>query len=88
MVQCWLHIWNIFKVSGTGPLSERIYQGDDDQWYYRTRGNQSAGPFPDHNSAEQALKDQISAWAPQPKAAWSRHFQPSKIFRRSATRQS
>lgn len=72
-------------------MSERIYQGEDDQWYYRTRGKHAVGPFANRLLAEQALAKQVRSWSGQradPRSVWPRGLQPSKIFRRSATRQS
>jgi hypothetical protein len=73
----------------SGDVSERIFQDEDEQWYYRTRGNHAIGPFPNQHLAEQALAKKIRSWAGRadPKAVWPRHLQPSRIWRRSGTTQ-
>jgi len=69
-------------------VNERIYLGDDEQWYYRARGNTSVGPFTSRQQAEEALAKQIRGWSGRahPRSAWSREVKTPKIFRRSATR--
>ena len=69
-------------------MDERIYKDEDELWYYRTRGNHSVGPFDSHLLAQQALEKKIRGWGGPslPRAVWPRHFQASRLFRRSATR--
>ena len=71
-------------------VDERIYKGDNEQWYYRARGNHSVGPFESSHLAEKALTKQINSWSGKtgPSSVWPRHLQPSRIFRRSAPRHS
>ena len=40
---------------------QRIYQGEDAQWYFNVRGNQSMGPYSTYHNAETALKAHVSA---------------------------
>ncbi len=40
---------------------DRIYQGEDAQWYFNVRGNQTIGPFTNHLEAESALADHVQA---------------------------
>ena len=35
--------------------TDRIYQDDDDRWYFNVRGNLAKGPFASFNEAEDAL---------------------------------
>ncbi len=35
--------------------SDRIYQGEDERWYFNVRGNLAKGPFPTCQAAEDAL---------------------------------
>ena len=35
--------------------TDRIYQGEDDHWYFNVRGNQAKGPFTSYADAEAAL---------------------------------
>ncbi|NOX49964.1 MAG: hypothetical protein GXP16_05420 [Gammaproteobacteria bacterium] len=71
-------------------MIERIYQENEGLWYYRTRGNHAVGPFENKTAAEKALKKQIRSWAGRasPKPVWPRTWHPTRLFRRSATRQS
>ncbi|MCB1686105.1 MAG: hypothetical protein KDI31_16530 [Pseudomonadales bacterium] len=39
--------------------SQRIYQGEDGQWYFGVRGNQVKGPFPTEHNASVALDAHI-----------------------------
>ena len=75
-----------------GPVSmhDRIFQGEDNAWYYRVRGNHEMGPFENRRVAEEALAKQMRSWAGRagPSATWSRTLHPARIFRRSAPRQS
>lgn len=38
---------------------QRIYQGEDDQWYFDVRGNQVKGPFSTQHNASVALNAHI-----------------------------
>jgi hypothetical protein len=71
-------------------MDERIYKGENEEWFYRARGNHSVGPFENYHSAEKALTKQINSWSGKagPIATWPRQLKPSRIFRRSATRHS
>jgi len=40
---------------------DRIYQGQDAQWYFNVRGNHKMGPFATHFDAEQALTVHVDA---------------------------
>jgi hypothetical protein len=42
--------------------SDRIYQGDDDHWYFNVRGNLAKGPFESHHEAEQVLGLHLRQW--------------------------
>jgi hypothetical protein len=41
--------------------TQRIYQGQDAQWYFNVRGNQSMGPYSTYQNAELALTAHVSA---------------------------
>ncbi|NKC00672.1 MAG: hypothetical protein GKR90_19565 [Pseudomonadales bacterium] len=71
-------------------MSDRIYQGEDNQWYYRVRGNQAIGPFESHSEAQSKLSRQLKTWTGRsgPAAVWPRDWHPGRILRRSATRQT
>ena len=71
-------------------MNDRIYQGNDARWYYRVRGNQVVGPFDTYNDAQSKLNKQMNHWTGRsgPIAVWPRHWQPARLLRRSATRQT
>ena len=71
-------------------MNNRIYQGQDSQWYYRVRGNQAVGPFETYNDAQRKLDKQMKAWTGRggPLSTWPRSWQPARMLRRSATRQT
>lgn len=76
--------------SNNTMANERIYQGENQQWYYRVRGNHEVGPFATHSLADAALKRQMKGWRGMagPKIQWPRSLQPGRLFRRSVSRQS
>ena len=41
--------------------SDRIYQHNDDQWYFNVRGNQAMGPYATHLDASTALDKHVGA---------------------------
>lgn len=70
-------------------MKDRIYQdGEDQQFYYRARGNQVVGPFDTRQHAQKSLDRLTRQWAASPgrKSTWALALQPARIFRRSATR--
>ncbi len=71
-------------------MHDRIYQGEDEQWYYRVRGNAAVGPFNNRMDAERKLGKQLRSWGGNagPLASWPRGWHPARVFRRSATRQT
>jgi len=40
--------------------TQRIYQGEDAQWHFNVRGNQSMGPYDSYQNAELALTAHVS----------------------------
>ncbi|MGE0624210.1 MAG: DUF6316 family protein [Pseudomonadales bacterium] len=42
--------------------SDRIYQGDDDRWYFNVRGNMAKGPYETRADAEKALLAHVRQW--------------------------
>ena len=61
----------------------RIYQGDDDQWYFKVRGNQTMGPYPNHSDAQHALGVFVSACRERVEGRfrWPRIFHPLRLRR-------
>ena len=39
--------------------TDRIFQGEDDQWYFNVRGNQAVGPFGSFSDAGDALSAHV-----------------------------
>lgn len=71
-------------------MTDRIYQGQDESWYYHVRGNQRNGPYKSRIEAQQALDRQLAMWTggTGPRAVWPRDWNPARFLRRSATRQT
>ncbi len=71
-------------------MQDRIFQGTDAQWYYRTVGQHIVGPFSSEDGASEQLNKQIRSWAGRAprKSRWPRDWHPARFFRRSATRQT
>ena len=70
--------------------SDRIYQGEDDRWYFNVRGNQPKGPFVSYTDAEESLNIHVRqcrrplaapSWAP----AWSKALKSLRPGRRELT---
>lgn len=70
-------------------MHDRIYQGTNGQWYYRTRGN-DAGPFKTRQEAEHKLNKKLRGWKREMGilSIWPRQWHLLRLFRRSVTRQS
>ncbi len=65
---------------------ERIYQGEDDLWYFNVRGNLAKGPFTSHDDAEGALNDHVRQCRRLSGAPlWPKPLRSLKIRRRSAS---
>ena len=66
--------------------SERIYQAEDDGWYFSIRGSQSMGPFITHAAAETALTTHVEACQHRISGSlrWPRSWHPLRTLRRSA----
>ncbi len=41
--------------------TDRIYQAEDEQWYFSIRGNQALGPFTSYHEADSALRAHVTA---------------------------
>ena len=65
--------------------SERIYQADDEQWYFSVRGNQARGPYPSFHDADTALGAHISRCRQRIDAPlWPRSLGPFKLGRQKS----
>lgn len=66
--------------------TERIYQGEDDLWYFNVRGNLSKGPFATYQEAELALLQNIRTWQkPFAKPVWANPLRSLKVRRQRGT---
>ena len=62
--------------------SDRIYQGEDDRWYFNVRGNLPKGPFKTYREAEQALASHVrQCRRPLATSSWSRALKSLKSGR-------
>ena len=62
--------------------TERIYQGEDDLWYFNVRGNLAKGPFATHREAELELTQNIRTWQkPFAKPVWANPLRSLKVRR-------
>ena len=70
--------------------SERIYQGEDQGWYFSIRGNQAMGPFLTYPDAESALEAHVESCQHRISGSlrWPRSWHPLRTLRRSAARHS
>ncbi|MFK7915956.1 MAG: DUF6316 family protein [Pseudomonadales bacterium] len=68
----------------------RIFQKQDDGWYYAKRGDQPQGPYPTRLSAEQALHRHIRGCQVRrehgPNLFWPRTWNPLRWLRRDHSR--
>lgn len=46
----------------TSMETDRIYQGEDELWYFNVRGNLPMGPFATYHDARDALSAQLFQW--------------------------
>jgi hypothetical protein len=70
-------------------MNDRIYKGEDDQWYFAIRGNQRGGPFRSYDDAEAGLNRHVDRCKQRLGGAplrWPRSWNPLKALRRSAAR--
>ncbi len=67
--------------------ADRIFQGEDQQWYFNVRGNQAVGPFPSRGDAGDALTAHVRVCQRRTDAIspWPRDWSPARLLRRSAT---
>jgi len=66
--------------------TERIYQREDDLWYFNVRGNLAKGPFQTYHDAERALVHQVRQWQrPFQTPEWSKPLRSLKFRRPRST---
>lgn len=71
--------------------TDRIYQGEDDRWYFNVRGNLAKGPFMSFSDAEDALNQHVRqcrsplarpSWI-LARPSWTKALKAIKVGRRS-----
>lgn len=67
--------------------ADRIFQGEDQQWYFNVRGNQAAGPFPSRGEAGAALTAHVRICQRRTDVTlpWLRDWNPAKLLRRATS---
>lgn len=64
--------------------TDRIYQGEDDRWYFNVRGNLAKGPFGSFTDAEDALNQHVrQCRSPLARPSWMKVLKALKAGRRS-----
>lgn len=62
--------------------TDRIYQGEDDRWYFNVRGNLAKGPFPTYLEAETALEVHLrQCRRPLEKPVWPSPMRALRVAR-------
>lgn len=66
--------------------TDRIYQGEDQQWYFNVRGNQAVGPFASQHEAGAALRAHVKTCKRRTDFTlpWLQDWNPAKLLRRAA----
>jgi len=64
--------------------TERVFLGEDGQWYFNVRGTQPNGPFNSQIEAEQQLIRHVNACRHRVEGtmAWPHQLNPSRLLRR------
>lgn len=63
--------------------TDRIYQGEDDRWYFNVRGNLAKGPFITYTDAEDALNQHVRQCRhPLASPSWLKSLRVRKSGRR------
>ena len=66
--------------------TDRIYQGDDDRWFFNVRGNLPKGPYGSFEEAEDALNAHVrQCRRPLTAASWTKALKALKPSRRQLT---
>lgn len=66
--------------------TDRIYQDDDDRWYFNVRGNLAKGPFVSFTDAQSALDLHIrQCRRPLTSPSWTKALKTLKPSRRQFT---
>jgi hypothetical protein len=64
--------------------TERVFLGEDGQWYFNVRGNQAQGPFATRHEAEQRLVRYVKACRKRVElgVSWPQSLKSVRLLRR------
>jgi len=64
--------------------TDRIFQGEDRQWYFNVRGNHAVGPFISFSEANDAMIHHVSECKRRTRAGinWPEQLAPGRMLRR------
>jgi hypothetical protein len=67
--------------------TDRIFQGEDQQWYFNVRGNQAVGPFASLSDAGDALSAHVRTCKRRVDftVPWPQEWNPARLLRRAAS---
>jgi hypothetical protein len=68
-------------------MKDRIFLGEDQQWYFNVRGNQAVGPFASSQDAADALSKHVKSCKRRTELAlpWPSEWHPARLLRRTAS---
>ena len=59
--------------------TDRIYQGEDERWYFNVRGNPAKGPYASYIEAEDALNVHVrQCRRPLATPSWAKALKPTR----------
>jgi hypothetical protein len=65
-------------------MKDRIFLGEDQQWYFNVRGNQAVGPFASSEAAADALTEHVRSCKRRIELTlpWPTEWRTLRLFRR------
>jgi hypothetical protein len=65
-------------------MKDRIFLGEDQQWYFNVRGNQAIGPFVSSQAAADALSEHVRSCRRRVELTlpWPIEWRAPRLFRR------
>jgi hypothetical protein len=65
-------------------MKDRIFLGEDQQWYFNVRGNQAVGPFDTSQAAAEALAEHVRSCKRRFELTlpWPSDWRGARLFRR------
>jgi hypothetical protein len=66
-------------------MKDRIFLGEDQQWYFNVRGNQAVGPFASSQDAAEALSKHVKSCKRRTELSvpWPRDWHPARLLKRT-----